>query len=919
MRTRIYTIFGKSQLGTNPLRAMRFRWAVLGRRGISIYVPAAMPSAPEGTVTFVFTDIVGSTVLWEKFPGKMGAAVARHDESLRRIFEAHEGFVFKTVGDAFCVAFATARDATLAAVNAQRVLAAENWGEIGSISVRMGVHSGTAEFRSGDYFGGTLNRVARIESAAHGGQILISQTTFELLQDEAPGDVQFKSLGDHRLRNLERPEHLYQVIAEGLTKDFPPPKSLELMPNNLPIQSTSFIGREVEMETIRRLLKENRLLTLLGTGGTGKTRLAIEVGSQVVTKFRDGVWLVELALLNEASSISEAVAAALGIHEEAERPLRESIVNFLRGKTLLLLLDNCEHLLEAVSPMVAEWLRSCPNVKILATSRHALGIAGETTFPVPPLGVFDIRLKDLEGPDIVERLTQYDAVKLFIARATAVRPSFVVTNANAPAVAEICSRLDGIPLAIELAAAHTRALAVEQIAARLGDRFRLLRGGNKAGLPHQKTLQALIDWSHDLLSEKEAIIFRRMGVFIGGRTVESLEAVCADEEIDPFEILELLEHLVDKSLVMVEEDALGQPRYTMIESVWQYAREKLDSSGEADAVRDRHLEYFLSLAEESAPQFEGPDQKEWMQRYRSDSWNFRGALEWAVKQDKIDEGFRLITALQRAVEVRGNPASIYALGEKLVAHPDAQKESLVLAKGLDAMGRMSWAVDRYDDARRYYEKAAAMLKKFGREVEAGYPRALIAFLDRGDGDLEASRKRFAEGLEFAREHNEERLIAICLSGLGSYELDHGNVEEARKMKEESLAIYRRVGDRWIIGLVLWGIAHAALAQGDLHRARLAIREWAEIVQDLGNRWLLAYVLESAAEIALGESQPERAARLFGGAEALREYFGAQFSVSEGREHAEAVAKLKSMLPEEKVQAGWQEGRVTPTSDFLKSL
>ncbi len=453
-----------------------------------------MPDAPQGTVTFLFTDIVGSTRLWEKFPDRMGAALARHDGIVRSAAEARGGHVFKTVGDAFCVAFDTPMDALAAAIEAQRGLAAENWGATGPLTVRMGLHTGAAEFRNGDYFGGTLNRASRIESAAHGGQILLSQITYELLEDEKPEGIVFKSLGSHRLRNLDRPEHLYQASATGLEENFPTPRSMEVLPNNLPVQTTSFVGREKEIEESLRRLEKTRLLTLMGTGGTGKTRLALEIGARVINEFRDGVWLVELAPITDPDRVVETVASAVGAREEPGQPLRETLVKFLRAKNVLLILDNCEHLLNAASSLAAEFLRACPQLKIIAASRHSLGIAGETTFPVPPLGIFDVRTHKLTGPDIAAQLSQYEAVKLFIDRATAVRPDFLVTNANAPALAEICSRLDGIPLAIELAAARARVLDVQQIAERLGDRFRLLRSNDRGGhLPHQQTLQTLID------------------------------------------------------------------------------------------------------------------------------------------------------------------------------------------------------------------------------------------------------------------------------------------------------------------------------------------------------------------------------------------------------------------------------------------
>ncbi len=420
------------------------------------YCGLAMPVAPEGTVSFLFTDIVGSTKLWEKFPSTMGAALARHDEILRTTCESHDGYVFKTVGDAFCVAFPTMSDALLAAIESQRKLRDENWGDIGNIKVRMGIHAGTAEFRDRDYFGGVLNRVSASKAPRMAARFLPHRSPSTSCRTS-------RSAASHSrpsVSTVSATSSAPSFFIRSSPTDSKPisrhQKSLEVMPNNLPVQTTSFIGREKEIDEVKRLLKTTRLLTLMGMGGTGKTRLALEVGSQIIGKYQDGVWLVELALVTDPDRIFETIANVVGVREEAERPIRESVRNFFKGKTLLLVIDNCEHVLSAIAAGIAELLKNSPHVKVLATSRHSLGIAGETIFPVPPLSMFDIRLEDFSGPNLAERLNQFEAVKLFVARAVAVQPSFVVTNANAPAVAAICSRLDGIPLAIELAAARVR-------------------------------------------------------------------------------------------------------------------------------------------------------------------------------------------------------------------------------------------------------------------------------------------------------------------------------------------------------------------------------------------------------------------------------------------------------------------------------
>ena len=876
-----------------------------------------MPEAPTGTVSFLFTDIVGSTRLWEKFPAQMGAALARHDELIRSSVETNGGQVFKRVGDSSCAAFQSPGDSLKAAIDAQRALATEDWSDIGSLLVRMGIHVGAAEFRDGDYFGSTLNRASRIEGAAHGGQILLSRIAVELLEDESLDAISFKSLGNHRLRNLDRPEHLFQAVAAGLQESFPPPRSMEALPNNLPVQTTSFVGREKELEGVKRLLGSTRLLTLMGTGGTGKTRLALETGAQVIQEFRDGVWLVELALISEPERVEEAVAAALGVREEPERALRATLVNFLRGKNILILFDNCEHLLAMISMLGADLLRSCPRLKILATSRHSLGISGEATFFVPPLQMLEIGDEDFRGAGFARRLSQYEAVKLFAARAVAVSPDFVLTDDNASAVAEICRRLDGIPLAIELAAARVRLLSPDQIASRLDDRFRLLRGGSRDGLPHQQTLQALIDWSHDLLSEPERIAFRRMGVFGGGRTLEALEAVCSGDGIEEFEVLDLLEQLVDKSLISVERDASGNTRYTMIESVWHYSREKLEASGEAAALRDRHLKYFLDFALKAAPHLEGPDQKTWLDSCQSELFNLRFAMEWAIKSRKAESGLRLFGALYRVIEIRSNLAEAWEVAIRLLALPDGDVALKYKADARIAAGRLAWAADRYDESRKFYADAQQLYDAAGDERGSVLADMLTGFLDRGDGDTESAEKRFQRALAGGRRIKLAYVEAGCLSGLGSIAMDRGDLEVARRLKEESLAIYERLGDHWIIGLILGGVTRVATAQGDFSRARSALAEWARITRELGNRWTLPDILDCYADLALASNEVQRAARLFGAAEATRESVGGQLSANEAAQHEASLKSLSEKMSESELREAWEAGRVATPWEVIE--
>lgn len=540
-----------------------------------------MPTIPTGTVTFLFTDIEGSTQLWEHFPGLMKTNLAKHDTLLRAAIEQNEGYVFKTVGDAFCAAFPTALDGISAAIAAQKSLAGENWGEA-TIRVRMGLHTGSADERDKDYFGPTLNRAARLMSAGHGGQILLSRATQELVSDKLPSNAALDDSGERRLKDLVRLEHIYQLNAPGLAGSFAPIKTLDSYRHNLPAQLTSFIGREGEMAEVKRTIVTHRLVTLTGPGGTGKTRLSLQVAADLLDQFPSGVWFVELAPLSNPELLSQTILAALETPVQPGKSATESLCNFFSEKTALLVLDNCEHLVEACARLVERLLTSTSALRILTSSREALGVKGEQTWHVPPLSLPD--LKKLPG---YETLSQYEAVRLFIERARLVQPLFSVTNANAPAVAKICTRLDGIPLAIELAAARLRILTAEQIASRLDDRFHLLTGGSRTALPRQQTLRALIDWSHDMLSESERTMFRRLAIFSGGWVMEAAEAVGSDEQIGSYETLDILNLLIDKSLVSVDLSRDELPRYYFLETIREYAHEKLRESDELTTIQKK--------------------------------------------------------------------------------------------------------------------------------------------------------------------------------------------------------------------------------------------------------------------------------------------------------------------------------------------
>lgn len=864
--------------------------------------------APTGTVTFLFTDIEGSSRLWERFPVDMGPALARHDALMRASIEGAGGHIFKTVGDAFCAAFASPATALDAANSAQRALFAENWGATGPLRVRMGMHTGPAEFRDNDYFGGTLNRVARICAAGHGGQMLVSESLVAMLEGQGDG-MEFKFLGDFRLRNLNRVEKLFQVNCRDLPQVFPPLRSQQDLPHNLPIPATSFVGREQEMEQVKELVGRHRFLTLLGTGGTGKTRLASEVGRELLESYPDGVWLVELAALDEDASVADAIASALGVREEPGHTLRESLLSFVCKREMLLILDNCEHIVDAVAAETTSMLAGCPKMHVLATSRQALRIPGEVTLPVLPLPLFDVWGRSQDRPPVAEEIAKFDAVSLFIERAKAVQPSFQLNDTNALDIARICWRLDGIPLAIELAAARLRVLSPGQIAERLNDRFKLLKGGGQTVLPHQQTLRALIDWSYDLLDQKERTLFHRLGVFVGGRSLEAVEAVCSGGDVEADDILDLLQQLTDKSLIFVESQDDGPPRFTLIESVWHYAREKLAESGELDALRDRHLDYCLDLVEQAGSHLVGPAPAKWVQRLAAETLNLRYALEYATDRSGGGEtALRLVAGLERYWEIGGNLKEARRHAEAILARPDAASFPEWHARALICAGRIAWAQDRYEDGLRYAEDARAVLEAFPLTDLLGLLHGVTGFLTLSLGDIDGAKQSFERAEEIARKIGDQKLLAMIEAGRGTIAAQEGRLDEAFESKRKALGMFRAIGDKWIVGYSLWGYAQVALALSRPAVAREALREWAGIAREVGNRWSAPYLLQLLADTARFEGKPELAARLFGAAEQQRESLGARFSSLEQNLYDASIVALDALLTPEDKATHWQAGR-----------
>ena len=579
-----------------------------------------MAEFPSGTVTFLFTDLEGSTRLWQLHPEAMKTALARHDEVLREAIEGHAGEVVKTTGDGFHAAFSAAHDALHAAVAGQLALAAERWEATGPLPVRMGIHTGPAELRDGDYYGTAVNRAARLMSAGHGGQIVVSLATEELVQESG---VELLDLGEHVLRDLARPERVFQVVHPGLRSEFPRLSSLDAFPGNLPAEVTSFVGRDDDLAILARLLDAERLVTVTGVGGVGKTRLAIQVAALVLPAFPDGTWLCELAAANDGDSMDQLVAATFGVQSREGMSIGGAVREYLRTKTLLVVFDNCEHLLEPAGRLAHAVLRACPHVRILATSRERLGVDGEH---VQVLRALDLPEVSADASSVARA----DAARLFIDRARAVNPSLVLDTSTVAAIGELCRHLDGVPLAIELAAARAGAMSPAEIVAHLDERFRLLSGGRRSAIDRHQTLRATVDWSYSLLTGAEQLVFTRLGTFPGTFESAAAEAVATGDGIEGWDVLDALTSLVDKSMLVADAAPDASTRYSMLETLRSYARQRLDETGDADARRRRHAEHYATFAEELGPRLHSVDELAWRARLRAELDNLRAAVNWSL-------------------------------------------------------------------------------------------------------------------------------------------------------------------------------------------------------------------------------------------------------------------------------------------------
>jgi predicted ATPase/class 3 adenylate cyclase len=828
------------------------------------------------TLTYLFTDIEGSTRLWEDHPEPMRLAHARHGEIIAGCVGRRGGTLVRSrgEGDSTFSVFADAAAAVCAACDIQRALHHETWPQETPVRVRAALHTGPSDRLWGDYNSADVNRCARLRALANGGQVLVSQRTMELASGGLEEGMDFRALGTHRLKDLHRPEHVHQLLHRDLSADFPPLRSLDTLPTNLPEQLTSFIGREQELKQAGQLLGETRLLTLTGSGGAGKTRLALQLAADVLDNFRDGVYLVELAPLTDPERLSQTVCAALGVRDEPGTALETLLGDYLRTRQILLLLDNCEHLIDAAARFAESALRTAPRLQILATSREPLGILGETALRVPSL-----RVPDLPETPRVEEMMASEAVRLFVERVRAVRPGFALFAHNARAAAQVCRRLDGIPLAIELAAARAKVLSIEQIAERLDDRFHLLTGGSRTALPRQQTLRALIDWSYDLLSEPERLLLRRLAVFPATWTLEVAEKVCSDspeaeetpgartdvpppgDRIARSEVLDLVSELVDKSLVIPLEQESATPRYRMLETVRQYARERLMDSGELARMRDRHQAWYVAFARAAEAGMEGPDVGPWFDRIDAERADLRAAIEWrSTDEAGRSQALGIVAALSRFWGARGRQTEDReCIFQALRSAGDAARTP-GLARAWATAGYLCYQSGDLVEPGRCYDEALAIF----REVEdrRGISdvlnlQGLLAWRRR---DYPAAGARFQESLEIRRALGSRRGVAAVLNNLALVANEQGNNPASRALHEESLALHREIGDQVSVAGSLNNLGVVARDEGDYDAARRRFEQAKQIYDSVRHEGGMGLARGNIGLLLLMQGRPDEAFR-----------------------------------------------------------
>ena len=934
-----------------------------------------MPAA-HAAVCFLFTDIEGSTRLWEQHTERMRAALACHDEIARRAVRAHRGRLVKTTGDGIHAVFDDALDALAATLQMLHTLADPQATAGLALALRCGLHTAAEEARDHDFYGPEVNRAARIMAAAHGGQMLLSQVVADSLRGRLPPGVALRDLGAVRLRDLALPERVWQVLAPPLRADFPALRLLAATPNNLAQPLNRFINREQVLAELHGLLAQHRLVTLLGTGGIGKSRLSAALGGELMDGFADGVWFVELAPLQDlqqaAERVPQAVASVLGVKEAPGRPMTDALRQFVADRQLLLILDNCEHVLDAAASLAKTLLQAGPGVRLLATSREVLRVAGELAYPVPPLGLPGLTAPadatDRAGrlgpaghaapagpagpagpaaqadPAAAGHLLQHAAVRLFADRAASAQPAFRLNADNAAAVVEICRRVEGIPLAIELAAARVRVLPVRAIATQLRASFALLSTRDATVAPRQRTLQLLIDWSHDLLAGPERVLYRRLSVFAGGCTLAAAQAVCGggggdvDVDVDggvngdvnhagaagdalaPVAVIDLLAGLVEKSLVaMVPGSEADDGRYRMLDTVRQHAADKLVAAeGQAPGLRRRHVAWCLDVAEQALPQLAGPAQAGVLAGLDNERENLLAALDWCARDTDpaqaravAEQGFRLSFALRPYWPNRGLLTLALRISLAVLGHPGAQTRDRLRARGLFNVGQLCCFMGRYRDAQPYLEDSLAMATEIGDTARIAAVLQPLGMAALGLGDRQAARRHSEAAVSIARQIGNPRQVAAAVNALAQLERTEGQLEAAESLYAETVQLARAVGDQEVIAVGLLNLAMVALRRGQHAVVRPLLREVMQIADHNGSKPAALCALDVCACLAALQHDALRAARYFGLAEAQNDHFGLRRDPADATFMAPMLDTVRRELGEPGFLQAETQGRELP--------
>ena len=947
-----------------------------------------------GTVTFLFADVQDSTMLWERDPTAMRAAHSGYEEILQGAIDANGGYAHQMIGNSSQAAFPTAAQAVQAAVDAQLLLFTEQWpSSIGDFQVGMALHTGVIVEGTGGYSGPTHNRATGLLSAGHGGQVLLYTATQELVRDhltqlrptDLPG-VQLLDLGEHRLRNLTRPERIFQLVVPGLPAHFPALRTMDSLPNNLPRLSTLLVGREKQISDVITLLRRSdvSLVTLTGPAGTGKTRLSLEIGAQMLEEQKDGVWFVELATLSpdEHKLVPSSIAETLRLREAPGQAVIETLKEYLKDKQMLLVLDNFEQVTQAAS-QVSSLLKAAPRLKVLVSSRIALRVYGERGYRVPPLSVPDRkRLQEhkrdshldrsfagsgpaqqvgqqvtQEAARQVEQYTRYEAVRLFVERAQAVKADFVITAENAPDIASICARLDGLPLAIELAAARTRLFTPQALLGRLSDRLKILTGGARDLPARQQTMRGAIEWSYDLLSEEEKQLFRRLAIFNGGRTLEAIETVCGtwltvdssglrgDDQLPttddgnhqpatrnshPYiDVLEGVQSLLDKSMLVEREGRVGETRYWMLETIHDYAREKLQESGEAEPLQREHALYFMRLAEDAEPHLTGKKQQEWLDRLEDDYDNIRAALEWANEQARAGEtgevsaignrekggveaaqavargpegtqlmagevGLRIGGAIWRFWLVRGLSTEGREQLERAISIPEASEAPLQgrllgtlrasstrsRIKALNGAGVLAERQGDYSSARSLTEAALDLGREVGDKHSMAFSLNNLGNVAKEQGDYPAARALYEQSLALRRELGDKGGMSASLNNLGNIVKEQRDYPAARALYEQSLVLKRELGDKGGMSASLNNLGAVAKEQGDYPAARTLYEQSLALRRELGDKWGITLSLSNLGAVAQEQGDYQAARALYEESLVLKRELGDRKGIAE---------------------------------------